>query len=211
MSNESIDNTVTAPNRKFLHRLTKAESGPYLNDEYEIAGILWNGFDYGTYDGLTGHPSDNVILDIRGQNYGIGFTWSWSLKIADGVYVRQSGTADDIDAAGAAATSYSPRRIEFDYLTGITTWYETEPGSLTAAIDGEEANIRAYGTDLYRYTRIWNAGSPVFDCLDYLGKNLNGIAPTLEAAMIGCIDAPDTFKRACAALVASLRISEVAA
>lgn len=208
MSKELAGEQIAIPNRHFLHDLVKTTNRSYFGDEYEIAGGTWYGRDYGEHDNLSAHPRDNVIVDVSRAYVGDGFTWQWSLKIAEGVYVRHSGKSSDLESACAAAWNFSPRVLQFDYLTGITTWYETEPGSMYTVIDGEEASIRQYGEGNYRFDRNWAKGEPVFECLSAFNQALSGDAPTQEAAMIACIDAPDRFKRACAALVASLRDCE---
>ena len=73
-----------------------------LFTDYDIEGVLWTGREMETHDTLSCHPEENVILDVRVLDEG-KFQWEYSLKIADGVYVRHCVHADNlIDACRAA-------------------------------------------------------------------------------------------------------------
>lgn len=211
MNDHQTENTGQSSSKKFLHLLDKAPSRAFYGDEYELGGMLWTGYSLVDHDYITTHAAEHEILDVAKDYDGSAFHWAWSLKIADGVYVRHQGKANDVEKACTAALKYRPRVLLFDYMNRVTRWYETEPGSLYAVVDGEEAAIRNYGEGNYRFTRKWALGKPVFDCLSMFHEGLSGEAPTQEKAMIACVDAPERFKMACAALVANLRIGEVSA
>lgn len=195
-----------AQDRKFLHTLTLTSPDSIL-PRYLIAGDEWYGSNNGGHhDSLTLHPANGVILQIKRAHTGDGFMWEWSLKLADGVYVSHGAAADSVEAAAAAAIAYVPRELIFDYLTE-TTWYETADGRFTAMLDGEVAKVcKSVGSDGYHWERLWAPAKEINEAVRSFGYGeLSGTAPTPEAAMIACIEAPNRLKTACATLIASLR------
>lgn len=191
--------------RKFLHTLKPTSDG--VCTHYQIAGAEWIGREVGdSHDYLTSHPVPGVIHSIHRAYEGDGYTWEWLLLLAEGVYARHSAAADSIEAAAAAAVAYAPRVVSFSYVDE-TTWYETAEGRFFAALDGEAAEvIKRVGSDGYRWSRCWSPAKTLCETMHgYTTDELSGTAPTIEAAMIACIEAPHRLKAACGALIASLR------
>ncbi|MBI2307544.1 MAG: hypothetical protein HYU78_09590 [Rhodocyclales bacterium] len=202
---------MSTDDRKFLHTLALVD-GSSICPRYLINGDEWYGSDNGGHhESMSLHPADGVILQITRAYEGSGFCWRWSLKLADGVYANHNGSADSVEAAAAAAIAYAPRVLTFNYINE-STWYETSEGRFAAAIDGEGAEINKYsGTDGYRWQRTWSPAKEISQAMTgysfHIGQ-LAGDAPTPEAAMIACIEAPHRLKAACATLIASLREQE---
>lgn len=191
--------------RRFLNELSAEEDTPFMGKRYVIAGSDWHGHESDIHDWLTKHCDDQVILDVCRAYSGNGFSWKFSKRIADGVYVWHSGHAASIEAACIDALAYRPVVRRCKYLNSTTVWYETEPGRLTAEIGGEEATITKSFDEQWRYERKWAAAKPIFDQVgSAFATALSGLAPSEKAAMILCLDATDNFKRACAAFVATL-------
>lgn len=202
---------MSTNNRRFLHTLTPAFNRISASPTYQIAGADWVGHEViDSHDWLSLYPSPGVILEIRRDYQGEGFLWEWSLRLAKGVYARHTAVENSIEAAAAAAIAYAPRVLTFDYL-GESTWYETAAGNLFAVIDGESASItkRASG---YCWARHWAPAKTLTEAMKgYCGGEIEGTAPTVEAAMIACIEAPARLKAACGALIASLRAASAPA
>ena len=76
-------------------------------------------------------------------------------------------------------------------------------GRFSACIKGDEAEICLVSKGKYHSTRYWALGKAVFELLNSYAQHLSGETDTLNEAMIACVNAPEVFKRACAALVAS--------
>lgn len=190
--------TPPPPDRRFLHTLTPVDNRTTPWSDYDIAGQRWTSFSYPSRDALLHHRGDD-ILEVASEPSGRGFAWTWCRKLAEDAYARTSGKSDTVEAACAAALAYAPIPCTFHYL-GETAWLETAPGDWIAALDGDEAHIRFYGEQGYGWTRNWPPAAAVLN-LAGDGSGLSGWAPTLEAAMQACIDAPERFKRACAAMV----------
>lgn len=198
--------------RKFIYNLVPhTVIGPCV--DYLIEGTVWTGREMDTHDGLSCHPEENVILDVRCMD-DMTFQWEYSLKIADGVYVRHCGSAGNLLDACRAALAYRPVEYRYDWLEE-STWYETEPGHLTAVIGGEEAKIchidAARSLDkksYYSWSRKWVPAAPVLAAISKYNHELSGSADTLDLALIAVMEAPGRLTMACAALIATLRKQE---
>lgn len=193
------------PEERFLHTLAAYAQG---YGDFAIAGATWHGWDYSSRDTLTLHVEDGVLLTMMEvRREAEAFRWRWTLKIAEGVYVRHpGGTVATAEEACAAAAAFRPERLTFDYLGRSTTWFSTSEGHWVAALDGDRAEVSTSRLDgAWRWSRAWPPALPVLELSDGFTRALGGAAPTQEAALIACIDAPERFSRACAALVASLR------
>lgn len=180
--------------------------------EYEVAGVRWYGSEMDTHDSLCHHPAENVILHLFRKDDG-GFSWDYSLKIDEGVYVHHSDVATTLDEAGLAALAYQPTEYVFDWLEE-TTWYETKPGHLTAVLAGDEASINKidwapYDKEpRYNWSRKWAPAAGVLAAINQYDHDLCGTADTLEHALLAVMEAPGRLTMACAALVATLRQQE---
>ena len=198
--------------KKFISGLTPATRCGIFTD-YDIEGVLWTGREMETHDTLSCHPEENVILDVRVLDEG-KFQWEYSLKIADGVYVRHCVHADNLIDACRAALAYRTTEYLYDWLEE-TTWYETEPGFLTAVVAGDEARIlrldatRSFdGKTRYNWSRKWAPAAPVLSAINQFSHELSGSADTLELALVAVMEAPGRLTMACAALIATLRKQE---
>ena len=189
--------------RRFLHRMKKLPQVFSFMNEYEINGLRWHGVSYSDYDTLSIHREGDVIIEVRHCYSEDGFSWDWSKKLSDGVYARRSGKEVGVLEACATALDYSPRILQMTYLGENTTWYEMAPGRFSACIEGDEANIRETTKGKFYFCRYWAPGKAVFEQLSSAAQHLSGETDTANEAMIACVNAPEMFKRACAALVAS--------
>ena len=197
---------------KFLGDL-RPHSDNGIWSDYAIADVIWNGHKNDTFDGLNHHPAENVILSVRRLADGL-YQWEYSLKIAAGVYVRHFDRTVHLEDACRAALAYRPTEYRYDWLEEIT-WYETEPGRLTAVINGGEATIRRIDAlplidseTRYNWSRQWAPAAPVLAAISQYDHELSGCADTLELALLAVMEAPGRLTMACAALIATLRKQE---
>lgn len=194
--------TITI-DRRFLHTLTPTETSRH-GDTYHLAGAAWSGRTWSNEDSLSLHVGA-AMLSVSRAYTGEGFAWGYDLRIADGVYARHGGKADSIEDACTAAIAYAPERVVLDYLGTETTWYATGDAYLTAAIDGDEARVYRAHDGTWMYSRKWARGDGALRLASAGGELCGRDLPSREDAMLGAIDAPGHFLRACAALISTVR------
>ncbi|PYJ07646.1 MAG: hypothetical protein DMF06_15045 [Verrucomicrobia bacterium] len=136
------------------------------------------------------------------------FNWRSSFHIAPGIFVDRAGKAAEVEEACRLAVECErPDYSTFDYLGQKTDWYWTQnPGNCwTSAIEGERGHIIELRSNKFFWRRDWKAGAIALALTSTDGGHLEGEAATLIDAMRAVIDAPQNFKRACAALIARLQ------
>jgi hypothetical protein len=181
--------------------------------EYELMGRTWYRWDWS--QDLTSR-TDDITLTIR-LAHGGGFLWTWTKHLSEMASARACGKAETVLAAAEAAVSYQPETVCYEYLGDVTTWYRNER-RWTAAIGGDEAEVFEHDPTpsdpvlakagllveegRFCWSRRYEAGKVV---LDLFRQPISGRALTLEEAFMACVDAPERLRRACGALVATLR------
>lgn len=194
---------------KFLHLLDLERNG----SGYMVGGDLWWGCSYSSHDSLSLHVGGGTIIVSVGFNAKEGkWRWEYSLKIAEGVYFRDYGAAETVADACAAARGYVPQVTVVEYLGEEHAWYcrRRDDGweEWTAAIDGELAQARGpyqscEKTDYFLSSREWAPAAATLALLDV--HELRCKCATLQEAFIAAVDLPERLKRACGALIATIR------
>ncbi len=196
----------TQPRTDFVDDLTPIEPGPYPH--YLIAGQQWHASinsrearEYQLSDQIAHRADDEYHIITRRDD-----TWRWeySRKLRDHLYLRFHGTAGSLEAAAEQALAYRPQRHRLRYLGRGFTWYRTG-NAYTALIDGHVARFHEHQAGAWHWTRTYPPAATALSLtLSISEAESEGNADTRKAAMIACVDAPQRFLHACAALVAQV-------
>jgi len=153
------------------------------------------------------------VMQVLQSQDGDQFAWEASFQISANIWVKAGGiNATAKEACQAAAACDGLPRTIYRYLDTETAWYATSQHHWLAALNNDEACIAKLG-ERFIWTRQWAAGEialALTSSINGAGR-LQGEANTLEDAMRAAIDAPEQFKRACAALIATLTAAPAAA
>lgn len=204
--NNSIEKDITRPcKQRFLDSLPPFYSANATDkrDTYDVKGLPWFGDRGETHDALWRHET-KAHLRVQPSAKGFGYQWRAGFQIGPEIWANVLGLAATIEeaCAKACACDGAPRLV-FNYLGTETHWYEPKPNYWVAALDGEEAKVIKVSDTNYLWCRHWRAAAEVLALVN-LKDELLGRATTLDEAVRAAIDAPGHFKRACAALVATL-------
>jgi hypothetical protein len=199
--NTTTNKTAVPPvNPRFLHSLALDDATlPGGAQKYWIGGLSWYG--------APGALADSVwrLADGRSVRYvkptAVDYEWRATFNIGGSVWMDVTGEAATLEEACAEAMDCTGAPIvEIKHAGVKTPWHQPSANVWMAAIDGDAARIFQHEENFF-WSRKWALGDHVL-VLANAARELEGIAPSLEAAMCAAIDAPETFKRACAALVA---------
>lgn len=132
------------------------------------------------------------------------YTWYWMRTLAPNVTADVYGREDTLELAAQVAMDYQPQEDILAIGDAHLTWL-CLPGACglrwIAAVNGEECTVDTTQDSAYRWSRrsALLAGFP-------FGENaaLAGTAKTATDAMVACLQAPQRFRAACAAVGARL-------
>jgi|HubBroStandDraft_1064217.scaffolds.fasta_scaffold28995_1 hypothetical protein len=193
-------------------RSTKHHGRP----EYILAGATWTNW-LNSKELNVDKDAQDVTLKLKDSHEGNGIAWEWTKHLAKpgptpyGVFLHVYGRAPSLEEAAAAVVAYQPELLVLEYLGQSITWYKTLGRRWTAVIGGEKAEVHDYGENdrqppkRYHWTREDYGAKEALAFTGSALAKLEGYTPTLEEALRACVDAPSLFRRACAALVATLR------
>lgn len=200
-------------NNKFLHNHT-AEAGDSWH--YNFAGVLWAGFQHGSWDTLSLNI-DDIHLSVQFDGEKSVFVWDYCKELSNNVRFRFKGSADTVEMACAEALAYKPEIVTFKYLGCSHIWYGSklnDPNAMTyiTSIDGDKAEVTGpfnhrEEQPYYYCNREYPQASEVLKITGSM-RGLECKAATLQAAFIAAVDAPELLKRACGTLIASISKSD---
>jgi hypothetical protein len=169
---------------------------------YQVGEHQWSGFAGERADSLSRQCAKTGAWHFVRPSFCPNgtFTWEWSLELSPTVHVCKHGVAPDLLSACEAASACRATFITYRYLDTAVNWYEETPERHIASIDDDRACVRQRDA-VYAWTREWAKGGPA---LRLAGGELRGVAGTFEEALVAAVNAPELFKRGCAALVAQL-------
>jgi hypothetical protein len=192
-----MDTQIQPLGQRFLDTLAATPDNPRT---YQIGEHLWHGHSGVLMDRLQRQcPVSQARMNVDPAFRQSGYAWEWSLEIAPKVSVQKRGRAPDITAACEAAAACQAVYVLHTYLGETIAWFNESEGKWVAAIDGDKASIWEHEKGEITWAREWAKGAAA---LALAGGELRGKATTGDAAMRAAVDAPELFKRACAALIA---------
>jgi hypothetical protein len=195
-----MDTQIQPLGQRFLDALATAPGDPR---SYQIGNHLWTGLGSELMDSLHRQcPNSQAWMSVRPAFRASGYQWEWRFEISPQVILTKTGHAPDITAACEAAAACTAVFVLHTYLGETIAWFSENDNKWVAAIDGDKASLWVREEGEIAWSRDWAKGAAA---LALAGGELRGKAATLEAAMCAAVDAPERFKRACAALVAVLR------
>jgi hypothetical protein len=198
---------------KFLHNLTPKKGSCGYSKEYMICDVVWHGYSLKGWEYLSCHPCDNTILHLELSAESV-FSWEYTYKIAEGIYCRSNGSAQNIEQACREALSYVPETLTLEYLGRYFSWYGSPRHSGTiewnACVDGNKAEVFGplkYGEEpeYFIWKRHWPPAEPVLASFSISYGYLEGKASSLREACVAAIIAPEEFTRACGVFAATLK------
>jgi hypothetical protein len=186
-------------NSRFLDSLMPDDvTLPGGSQRYWIGGLSWYGAPGVAVDSVW-RFADGALRYVKPN--AVNYEWRVTFNIGGDVWMDVTGDAGTIEEACAQAMDCKSAPIfELDYAGVKTRWHQPSANVWMAAIDGDAARIFQHEQNFF-WSRKWALGADVLAMVTS-ARQLEGIAPNIEAAMRAVIDAPENFKRACATLVA---------